>query len=227
MTVALLTATMPAPLVRHLRSWAGAVPSRPGVTVVANSRVSRPGWDGRPELLTGLVSPEGGCVVSLPPGAAYAATTLLGEDGPLDVLPALIDLPQRSVERRVYRWTTEPTDLPQIGTWLPAHAPDVPDWLHPFGGHVLTALSPHGRQLAWVGIKRHDALVHEVAVTTAPEARGLGLARALVAQAARAVLDAGAVPTYLHLPDNVASARVAESAGFADQGWHSLALDGS
>ena len=227
MNVTLLTADMPVPLIHHLRSWAGAVPSRPGVTIIANSRVSRPGWDGRPELLTGLVKPEGECVVSLPPGAAYTASTLLGHDGPLDVLPALIGLPERCVERRVYRWTTRPADLPQVGTWLPADAPDVPEWLRPFGGDVLTALDSRGRQLAWVGVKRHDALVRELSVVTAPAARGLGIARALVAQAASAVLAAGAIPTYLHLPGNVASARVAEAAGFIDHGWHSLALDGS
>ena len=227
MNVTLHTSSMPTPLLHHLRSWAGAVPSRPGVTIIANPRVSRPGWDGRPELLTGLVSPEGGCVVSLPPAAACAATTLLGDDGPLDVLPALLGLPERSVERRVYRWTTRPAELPRVGTWLPARTPGVPEWLRPFGGDVLTARDSRGRQVGWVGIKRHDTLVRELAVVTAPEARGLGIARALVAQAASAVLSAGAVPTYLHLPGNVASARVAEAAGFADRGWHSLALDGS
>jgi GNAT superfamily N-acetyltransferase len=227
MNVALLTKDMPTPLIRHLRSWAGAVPSRPGVTIIANPRVSRPGWDGHPELLTGLVSPEGGCVVSIPPEAAYAAATLLGDEGPIDLLPALLGLPERSVERRVYRWTTTPAHLPAVGTWLPADAPGVPEWLRPFGGDVLTALDSRGRQVGWVGIKRHDALVHELAVVTSSAARGLGIARALVAQAATAVLAAGALPTYLHLPDNAASARVAEAAGFADRGWHSLALDGS
>ena len=54
---------------------------------------------------------------------------------------------------------------------------------------------------------------------TEPAVRGRGLARRLVAQAARRVLDEGAVPTYLHDPANVASARVAEAAGFPDLGW--------
>lgn len=227
MTANVLTAQMPTPLLRHLRSWAGAVPSRPGVAIIANPRVAQPGWDGRPELLTGLVSPEGGCVVSLPPGPAYAATSLLGGDGPIDVLPALLGLPERSVELRVYRWTTHPAVLPHIGTWVPADAPDVPAWLRPFGGEVLAAVDARGRHLGWVGIKRHDALVRELAVVTAPEARGLGIARALVAQAASAVLASGAIPTYLHVPENLASARVAEAAGFVDRGWHSLALNGS
>ena len=227
MTVTLLSATMPVPLARHLRSWAGAVPTRSGLVVIANPRVERAGWDGRPELLTGLVDPAGRCVVSLPPDAAYAATTLLGTDGPVDVLPALLGMPERTVERRVYRWTTAPAELPRIGHWLPATHPDVPEWLRPFGGDVLVATDARGTHLAGVGIKRHDHLVHELSVGTVPEARGRGLARLLVAQAAASLLSRGIVPTYLHLPDNDASARVATAAGFPDRGWNSLALNGS
>ncbi|PWU56502.1 GNAT family N-acetyltransferase, partial [Micromonospora globispora] len=54
--------------------------------------------------------------------------------------------------------------------------------------------------------------------------QGRGLARRLVAQAARRVLDEGAVPTYLHAFDNPASARVAEAAGFPDRGWTSYGV---
>ena len=154
MTVNVLTAQMPTPLIRHLRSWAGAVPTRAGVAIIANPRVAQLGWNGRPELLTGLVSPEGGCVVSLPPGPAYAAASLLGDSGPVDVLPALLGQPERSVERRVYRWTTRPADLPRIGTWLPADAPDVPAWLRPFGGEVLAAVDSRRPS---PGLGRHQA----------------------------------------------------------------------
>jgi hypothetical protein len=45
-----------------------------------------------------------------------------------------------------------------------------------------------------------------------------------VTQAARALLDAGIVATYLHDPANVASARVAEAAGFPDLGWRVLGM---
>lgn len=227
MHVASLTTAMPAPLERHLRSWAGAVPRRPGLSIVANRRVARPGWDGLPELLTGLESPSGGVVVSLPPEVAFTASTLLGDDGPLHVLPALLARPDLEVERRVYRWTTRPAELPRIGRWRAADHPAVPAWLKPFGGLVLVAEDADGRHLAGVGIKRHDALVHELSVGTEPHARGRGLARCLVAQAAAALIEQEVIPTYLHLPDNTASARVAESAGFALTGWHSLALQGS
>jgi GNAT superfamily N-acetyltransferase len=226
-TLARATTAMPAPLVRHLRSWAGAIPARPGLAVVANPRVARPGWNGRPELLTGLVAPSGAAVVSLPPGVAYAAGSLLGDDGPLDVLPALLGRPDVSVERRVYRWTTSPADLPRIGRWRPADHPAVPAWLRPFGGHVLVAEDSRGEHLAGVGIKRHDSVVHELAVGTVEHVRGHGFARLLVAQAAAGLLSRGVVPTYRHVPGNAASARVAEAVGFVDAGWQSLALSDS
>nr|WP_246277875.1 GNAT family N-acetyltransferase [Phytohabitans rumicis] len=96
----------------------------------------------------------------------------------------------------------------------------MPQWLRPFGGEVLIAREPStGAYLAGVGIKRHDGHGNELSVGTEERARGQGLARRLVAQAARRVLDEGAVPTYLHSFDNVASARVAEAAGFPDRGW--------
>ena len=54
--------------------------------------------------------------------------------------------------------------------------------------------------------------------------RGRGLARRLVAQAARSLLDRDVVPTYLHDAANVASARVAAAAGLPDLGWTALGL---
>lgn len=62
-------------------------------------------------------------------------------------------------------------------------------------------------------------------MVTAEAVRGRGLARRLVAQAARRVLDEGAVATYLHARGNVGSARVAEAAGFADRGWSVLGVE--
>lgn len=73
--------------------------------------------------------------------------------------------------------------------------------------------------LLGVGIKRHDRIGRELAVVTTAQQRGRGLARRLVAQAARRVLDEGGLPTYLHGPDNTASARVADAVGFPDRGW--------
>ena len=52
--------------------------------------------------------------------------------------------------------------------------------------------------------------------------QGFAAAGRIVAQAAAAVLDAGKVPTYQHDLDNHASGKVADAAGFADQGWRFL-----
>jgi GNAT superfamily N-acetyltransferase len=120
--------------------------------------------------------------------------------------------------RGVFRWGARPTPGPDEGVWLPVIDPRVPPWLHPFGGEVLVALDG-GHYVAGVGIKRHDRYGHELAVVTHERARGRGLARRLVAQAARRVIADGAVPTYLHDPRNTASARVADAAGFPDRGW--------
>lgn len=88
-------------------------------------------------------------------------------------------------------------------------------------GEVLVALEDDVC-VAGVGRKLHDRFGHELAVVTEEAARGKGLARRLVAQAARRVIDDGAVATYLHADSNVASARVAEASGFPDHGWRIL-----
>ena len=120
----------------------------------------------------------------------------------------------------VFRWSTAPADLPDAGAWVTADDPSVPEWLRPFGGEVLVAVDPAtGEHLSGVGIKKHDAYGQELAVVTRPAAEGRGLGRRLVAQAARRVLDEGAVPTYLHAVENHASAHLATAAGFPDRGW--------
>ena len=120
-----------------------------------------------------------------------------------------------------------PELLPDAGVWLPAELADagdvrVPAWLRPFGGDVLVALDDDGRYLAGVGLKVHSPALQEIAVVTSEAARGRGLARRLVAQAARAVTAGGADVLYLHAPDNEASARVARASGFPDTGWRIL-----
>ena len=108
--------------------------------------------------------------------------------------------------------------------WVDTDSPRLPGWLRPFGGQALVVFDDHGQYLAGVGIKRHDELGHEISVGTEPQARGRGLARRLVAQAARRILDQGRIPTYLHTFDNAASSRVAAAAGFPDLGWSALML---
>ncbi len=210
----------PARLAEHLRSWGGAwPPPGPGVTVVANPRNAVPGWDGSLHPVTGVVDASGSGVLGVPP----EAYDLVPREAPvpdiLDALPGLVGRPELEAYQAIFRWSTEPADLPDVGTWLPVDDPAIPDWLKPFGGSALVVLDDGGVYVAGVGLKRHDDAGWEIAVGTEPAARGKGLARRLVAQAARAVLARGAVPTYLHDPDNLASAHVAEAAGFPDLGW--------
>jgi len=204
----------------HLVTWLGWWPAGTPLDVVGSGRRVRPGWDGEPHPVVG-VGNRAGTVLSVPP-ARTAAVRALGHRTMADLLPELpaaVGLPGWSGYRAVFRYTLAPEPWPDCGEWVDADAPVVPAWLRPFGGEVLVVRDETGGYLAGVGVKRHDGYGHELAVGTDPAGRGRGLARRLVAQAARRVLDEGAVPTYLHAPDNLASARVARAAGFPDRGW--------
>jgi GNAT superfamily N-acetyltransferase len=256
-------------LLHHLVTWLGQWPAGQPLTVVGSTRRTEPGWDGRIYPAIGVGCPTGR-VLSVAPERTAVVRRLAREvpDRLLSGLPAAVGFPEHTAYDAVFRWTLEPAPLPDVGVWLPASDPVVPDWLRPFGGvplatadaatagpvtatvpsadavptadratgsdtgdgtpdtgpdqcgEVLVARDPDtGAYLAGVGIKRHDQYGHEIAVGTDPAARGKGLARRLVAQAARRVLDEGAVPTYLHDASNVASCRVAEAAGLPDRGW--------
>jgi GNAT superfamily N-acetyltransferase len=211
---------LPERLVEHLRSWVGAWPPERRLQVVANPRRALPGWDGEVAPVIGVVTGQGDAVVGVVPSIADAARGVAA-GGDLDALLAAIPrlLGRRGIAGHgVFRWTTAPADLPDVGVWIPYDDPRVPHWLRPFGGEVLVVLEDD-RYVAGVGIKRHDAAGNEISVGTEEAARSRGLARRLVAQAARRVLADGAVPTYLHAADNIASAKVADAAGFPDLGW--------
>jgi GNAT superfamily N-acetyltransferase len=134
-------------------------------------------------------------------------------------VPVLLGRPDLALGRAILRWAEDVPPLPEIGHWVDADDPRLPGWLRPFNGDVLVAWDDYGRYAAGVGRKQHNPFGHELAVSTAPDHRGKGLARKLVAQAARQVMADGAVPIYLHSPGNIASAHVAEAAGFPDRGW--------
>jgi GNAT superfamily N-acetyltransferase len=172
------------------------------------------------EPLTGVVTAAGQALLGVAPAdAPVVAHAAAGTDlhGLLAAIPGLLGRPGVA-GLGVFRWSTDPAPLPDVGRWLAADDPRVPAWLRPFGGEVLVVLDGDA-YVAGVGLKRHDPCGSEIAVGTEEAARGRGLARRLVAQAARRVLAEGAVPTYLHAPDNVASARAAAAAGFPDRGW--------
>jgi GNAT superfamily N-acetyltransferase len=229
---------------RHLAAWLGRWPAASPFDVVGWPGRLRPGWDGRVYPALGIATPDG-TVLSVPPDAESAARGLAGLplDQLVEALPAVVgagfagghhdespasaSAPDLTAYRAVFRWSLRPAPLPDAGVWQSAQDPDVPEWLRPFGGEVLVARDPDtGAYLAGVGIKRHDGYGRELAVGTDPAARSRGLARRLVAQAARRVLDEGGVPTYQHDPANTASARVAQAAGFPDRGWTSFGVQG-
>lgn len=212
-------------LAEHLRSWLGAWPAGgpEGRMVVGSGARVEPGWDGTVRPVTGVATPRG-AVVSVPPDALDAVRALGTDrhDLAAGIGPAL-GLPGWRFASGAFRWSHAPTEGEEIGTWIERDDDVVPPWLRPFNGDVLVAVID-GVVAAGVGRKQHDRHGHELAVVTEDDHRGKGLAARLVAQAARRVLDDGAVPTYLHAPGNAASAATAERAGFHDEGWQVLGL---
>jgi ribosomal protein S18 acetylase RimI-like enzyme len=208
-------------LVAHLRSWLGAWPPQRPLHVVGSEQRTVPGWSGKVRILNGVSTPQG-TIVSVSPSRLGAVARAAEEAGDLDALaprlPALLGEPRWAFETGVFRWTTEPTESDDPGRWVPTDDPRVPPWLRPFNGDVLVAIEG-GVVVAGVGRKQHDRHGHELAVETDEGHRGRGWAQRLVTQAARRVLADGAVPTYLHAPGNLASARTADAAGFPDVGW--------
>ena len=215
------------PPAEHLSAWLGGWPPALPVRVVADPEPHAPGWDGTPRGVAGAVDPQGRCVVRVPPEVAGRLTEPLQDVAALlAALPDAVGVPG-TAGTGVLRWAQDvpgPDVLPDAGTWLPASLADegdprVPPWLRPFGGDVLVALDDDGRHLAGVGLKRHHDSGREIAVVTHERARGRGLARRLVAQAARTVLAEGRAVVYLHAPGNEASAQVARASGLPDTGW--------
>ncbi|MBL6275020.1 GNAT family N-acetyltransferase [Micromonospora fiedleri] len=208
----------------HLATWLGRWPAPAGLHVVGSWRRRQPAWDGR--LRPAIAVTAGtSTVLSVPTDRVAVVRDLARRpDALLPALPAAVGEPGWAVHDDVFRWTMAPAPLPEVGEWVAPTTLGLPSWLRLFDRPVLVVRDDQGRYLAGVGIKRHDQFGHELAVGTVPSARGRGLARRLVAQAARRVLDEGAVPTYLHDRANVASARVAEAAGFPDRGWRSYGV---
>ena len=211
-------------LALHLEEWLGAWPPPPGrLVVVGSEERDRPGWDGTIRPVAGVATADGGAVLSVPPGVAEDVRAL---GSSLDQvgrgIGAVLGKPGGRMGRGVFRWSgTPPTadELPDAGEWVPTDDPRVPEWLKPFNGDVLVAWDDEGRYGAGVGRKQHNRYGHEVAVVAEAALQGRGLARRLVAQAARRIVADGAIVTYLHDPSNTASAHVAEATGFPDIGW--------
>jgi GNAT superfamily N-acetyltransferase len=212
-------------LAEFLTAFLGAWPGTPGLTVVGSALRTRPGWDGSVREVIGVRNPAGGVLSVQPDAAVTVREAVRTWDEVPASLPAALGRPAARAFAGVFRWSTEPADLPDAGEWVPATDPQVPPWLHPFGGEALIAFVD-GEYAAGVGIKRHNPAGMEISVGTAEAHRGRGLAARLVAQAARWIIDAGAVPIYLHDPANIASDRTALRAGFPDHGWQIVGVYG-
>ena len=214
-------------LTRHLRSWLGEwPPPTSGLTIVGSPKRHELAWDGVVRPLVGVETNEGS-ILSVSPidvGRVRALGDTIEEIG-AGVAVAL-DRPTWRFGRGIFRWSDSPTESDDPGVWLPTSDARVPEWLRPFNGDVLVGFDRDGNVAAGVGRKIHDHFGQELAVVTEADHRGQGWARRLVTQAARRVLDEGAVPTYLHAEDNMASARTAEASGFPDIGWRVLGLFG-
>lgn len=209
-------------LVAYLGDW----PDKDSLTVVGTPVRLYPGWDGLIRDIVGVADGEAG-VLSVPPGDEAAVREVVRTwDDVRNELPKAVGRPTARVYAGTFRWTTEPADLPDAGEWIHYQDPRVPQWLKPFGGKALIAFDSDGAYAAGVGIKRHNAAGMEISVGTEETHRGKGLASRLVAQAARWILAAGAVPIYLHDPANVGSDRTALRAGFPDLGWQIVGVAG-
>ena len=127
---------VPTALTAHLRQCLGLWPPARELHVVASPERVKPGWDGRMHPALGIADASGAAVLSVPPSAAgevrrHAST---GLDSIFERLPAQVGAAGRSTYRAVFRWTTAPADLPELGVWVRADAAGVPAWLRPFGG---------------------------------------------------------------------------------------------
>jgi GNAT superfamily N-acetyltransferase len=218
----------PTALVEHLRTSLGAWPPGDGVdrpdvvTVTTSPARSAPSWDGTIVAVSGIAT-SGGTVLSVPAALASELTGVTDLATAERAVTRHLGSTAAALDRAVYRWTEQVTELDDAGHWVEPTDPSIPAWLRPFNGGVLVA-TVDGRHAAGVGIKRHDDHGWEIAVVTDPDHRGLGFAARLVAQAARFILAHGAVPIYVHALDNHASAAVAERVGFPDRGWRLLEL---
>ncbi len=210
---------------QHLRTWVGEwPPPSPGIHVVGDPARLEPTWDGAVRPLQG-VSDGAGTVLAVPPASVdqvrVALSAGLDRPGLGDELGEILGVGPSSFGTGVFRTSTHVADdLNDVGEWFEVFDERLPEWLRPFNGPLLVAFDDDGTTpIAGIGIKIHDAHGQEIAVVTEEAARGRGLARRLVATAARRILSVGSAPTYLHERSNVASARVAEAVGFHDRGW--------
>jgi L-amino acid N-acyltransferase YncA len=162
----------------------------------------------------------GGAVVAVEP----AWSGLLGRhlDGPASLGPALAAVAGAAGGQH-FSWVARtgvaiPAPAVEV-TVLDATDPRLPEWvIGHFTGQAWVVLDEDGQVLSTAVLKRYDDRLREISVGTSETARGRGLARAVTAAAARAVLAEGRAVLYNHDAGNHTSARVAEAVGLYEFG---------
>jgi hypothetical protein len=184
---------------------------------------------GDPRMPARALARRGGAVVGVaPPWSGLLRERL---DGPASLGPAL-DAVAGAAGGQHWSWVARtgvaiPAPSAEVAV-LDTSDPRLPDWvIGHFSGEAWVVLGDGGEVLSTAVLKRYDDRLREISVGTAEAARGRGLAKAVTAAAARAVLAEGRAVLYNHDPGNDASARVAEAVGLHEFGrCHAVVLDG-
>jgi hypothetical protein len=181
---------------------------------VAVAEVAHPGMPAR------ALTREGGAVVGVDPRWGRLLREHL--DGPGTVRPAL-EAVAAAAAAQAASWVTRTgvaIALPTVEVdVVDATDPRLPGWvIGHFTGEAWVVLGDDGQVLSTAVLKRYDDRLREISVGTSEAARGRGLAKAVTAAAARAVIAEGRAVLYNHDADNHASARVAESVGLYELG---------
>jgi GNAT superfamily N-acetyltransferase len=182
---------------------------------------------GHPSMTARAFARHGGAIVGVAPEQAVRLREHL--DGPDTVETALkalaAELPGHMFSGTARTGVAIPPPAVEV-TVLDAGDPRLPEWVH---GHFVGeawVVMEGGEVLSTAVLKRYDERLREISVGTAPSARGRGLARSVVAAAARFVLAEGRAVLYNHAIDNDASAHVAESVGLHELGsYHAVVPD--
>jgi len=180
-----------------------------------------------PSLPVRAFTRDGGAVVAVAPEAARLLSIHLR--GPATIRPSLeavaAELPGHMFSGVARTGVAIPPPAVPVKI-VDTADPCLPDWVRGhFTGDAWVVLED-GQVLSTAVLKRYDDRLREIAVGTAEGARGRGLARAVVAAAARAVLAEGRAVLYNHAEDNFASAKVAESVGLHEFGrYHAVVPD--
>jgi RimJ/RimL family protein N-acetyltransferase len=192
----------------------------PGQVAVAEA--AHPGMPAR-ALVRG-----GGAVVAVAP--SFSGPLRRELDGPGSVDRALEAVAEAAAGRH-YSWVARtgvaiPPPSAEV-TVIDTSDPRLPEWVvgH-FTGEAWVVLDDDGQVLSTAVLKRYDDRLREISVGTSEAARGRGLAKAVTAAAARAVLAEGRAVLYNHDAENHTSARVAEAVGLHEFGrCHAVVTD--